>query len=68
VAGGEPVGGRPQVDGDPLGIFGGVGQPLNAVGDVDRLALLVDVAEAGEEVGVSPAGAGEQLRGDSQAR
>jgi hypothetical protein len=56
------------VDGDPLGIFGGVGQPLNAVGDVDRLALLVDVAEAGEEVGVSPAGAGEQLRGDSQAR
>jgi hypothetical protein len=52
VAGGEAVGGGPQADGDGLRVLGRVGQADDAVGDVDRLLLLVDVAQADEEVGV----------------
>jgi hypothetical protein len=64
MAGTEQVGGRPQVDAHPLRLWAGRGQPGQPVGDVDRPALLVHVAQAGEEVGVRTAGAGEQFRGD----
>ena len=58
VAGREAVGGRPEVDGDAPRVLGRVGQAADAVGDVDRLLLLVDVAQADEEVGVRAGGAG----------